>query len=175
MSNIEQTSSPALLSMPPELLEFILADVLQPTGYRKGKFVYSEHDPHQELLRRLSRVSACKQLRNMALPAYFRLTRLAATIGTPLSEFTETCRWSIQKTKAKFRVLSGTFADQELFSKYTVKLRIGLAGPDFSKQLLNATAAILSKCGRLTKVTPRCGNLNDRTANRVQDESRGCG
>lgn len=61
--------------------------------------------------------------------------------------------------RADYGVLFGTFDDHDLFTTGTVKLLVELTRPHLSDNLLEATVAILRKCGSLVEVTLRCDNL----------------
>ena len=167
MTAIINVTLPALLSLPLEILELITVEVLKPTSVDElaahPRYPRDKHQPRKHLIRRLSNISACKKLRNVALAGYFHLTQLTVTLGR--------VGWMFEEVAARqgivlcqYSVHFGTFEDHDLFLANTVKLLIELKQEDLYEELLSAMSALIRKCPRLAHVTLRVGNLKQKEA-----------
>ena len=157
-----------LLALPIELQLQILAYVPQPnqtSEYGRPHPDSRDVGPRRHLVWRLRHVRLIQPLRHSALPAYFQHTQLNLVIGS----------------KARYRNMdpvynpwaerqSGTFGEDLIFYRRTVKLRIELES--YFPRAVGRADCILRQCSSLSSVVVCVHNLKREDAERLVEAVR---
>ena len=143
-----------LLTLPPELLDRIIALVLQPTDHAEfgagwdDAWVASGH-PRDALMSRTRSLIACKQLLKLALPAYFRHTQPNVVVGNTLSGFSQLDATGGWTQSFNTGPLFGTFEPHALFFHNTLKLRVEIIEGHFEERVMTYALDVIRRCRKL--------------------------
>jgi hypothetical protein len=138
-----------LLDLPPELQQYIMALAIRPeTTFDTNEI----QRPRAELLRNRQSTMINKQLFNLAMPAYFRLTQLIIAVGSY-----HIPRLPSTAPKMQAKIYYATFQEHQLYFDNTVRLRVEI--DQFKKEAAEKICEMLTKCTRLVEVTVGVHNL----------------
>lgn len=151
-----------LLALPVEIKERIMAYVLRPEHIWElalaSPIPTLSRSAYDKLIQRLEPASACKELYNMAIRAYFLHTQLNAVIGKDAIQDAIVNDPLLQGVTLYLgEILSGTFEEHAFLFANTVKIRLEL--DQFDVQCVEKTCDILVACANLADLTVCVHNL----------------
>ena len=142
-----------LLSLPPELLEYIMAHALHFDAEDFVKYPVAKKSPRTKLLRLFYPALACKTLYSIALPGYFRYTQLDVVVRRPWDAAlpsTKSMTYRSDLDASQPIVLLGEFEEHPLFFENATKLRVQV--DELTDESCKKVRDILLKCGEVVEI-----------------------
>ena len=168
---------PTLLTLPPELLDRIMALTLQPTDHAEfgagwdDAWVASGH-PGDALMSRTRSMIACKQLHKLAMSAYFCNTQLNVVVGNTLNGFSQLDATGGWVDCFNAGPLFGTFEPHVLFFQNAIKLRVEIIHGHIEERVMAYALGTIRGCRKLAHLVVCVDSLDEEDGVTFYEKTR---